>query len=285
MSIQFLGNHAIPPEVTIAAANRGLGQAKSVHQVPHRVGTTEEAAKEKGAEIRNGVLVFAAIASPLTIGLLLWWATGIAGLGIGVAAVLTLVLWGASAHFMDRDDREGKEDLERVYVFTEGFALPAQEKTPARAFTWDEVEALHRGVGDTYVNGKLVVTVHSYRLVLADGELVVFRGTEQPDKVSTTDVLALGPLLQQEIFDRRLPPAAEAINADQTVTFGPLALSASGITTSGGLAPWDTVQELSTSMGQVVLTTVRGKPVTCPISDIPNFDVFWVLAQNLLAQD
>lgn len=285
MSIQFSGNHAIPPEVTVAASNRGLGQAEAAHRVPHRIGTEEEAAKEKSAEIRHGLLVFAAIASPLTIGLLLWWATGIAGLGIGVAVVLTLVAWGVSAHVMDRDDDEGDEDRERVYVFSEGFALPPRDGAPARAFTWDEVEAIHRFVTDNYVAGRLVITVHSYRLVLADGELVVFRGTEQPDKVSATDVLQLGPLLQEKIFERRLPPAVEAINAGRTVTFGPLALSATGITTPGGLAPWDTVRDLSTSAGQVVITAAGGRPGSYEIGDIPNFEVFWTLAQNLHAQN
>ncbi|MDX8050810.1 DUF6585 family protein [Lentzea sp. BCCO 10_0798] len=284
MSIQYLGNHAIPPEVTIAASNKGLGQAKAVHQVPHRVGTEEEAAKEKGAERRQAVLVFAAIASPLTIGLLLWWATGSPGLGIGVGVVLTLVAWGASTYFMDRDDNQGNEDRERVYVFSEGFALPPQDRAPARAFSWDEVEALHRFATDNYVAGRLVITVHVYKLVLAGGELVVFRGTEQPDKVSPTDVLQLGPLLQKEIFDRRLPPAVEAINAGRTVTFGALALSTSGITTPAGLAPWNTVRELSTSAGHVVITAAGGKPGTYEMGEIPNFEVFWTLAQNLHAQ-
>ncbi|RDI34733.1 DUF6585 family protein [Lentzea flaviverrucosa] len=284
MSIQFLGNHAIPPEVTVAASNRGLGQAKAVHRVPHRIGTEEEAAKEKGADRLKAVLVLAAAATPLTIGLLLWWATEIPGLGIGVAVVLVLVGWGASVHYMDRDDDEGNEDRERVYVFSEGFALPPRDGAPARAFTWDEVEAIHRFVTDNYVAGRLVITVHSYRLVLADGELVVFRGTEQPDEVSTTEVLQLGPLLQEKIFERRLPPAVEAINAGRTVTFGPLALSATGITTPGGLAPWDTVRDLSTSAGHVVIAA-GGRPGSYAIGDIPNFEVFWTLAQNLHAQN
>lgn len=283
MSIQFLGNHAIPPEVTVAASNRGLGQAKAVHRLPHRVGTEEEAAKEKGADRLKAVLILAATATPLTIGLLLWWATEIPGLGIGVAVVLVLVGWGASVHYMDRDD-DGDEDRERVYVFSEGFALPPRDGAPARAFTWDEVEAIHRFVTDNYVAGRLVITVHSYRLVLADGELVVFRGTEQPDKVSATDVLRLGPLLQEEIFERRLPPAVEAINAGRTVTFGALALSATGITTPAGLAPWDTVRDLSTSAGHVVITAAGGRPGSYAIGDIPNFEVFWTLAQNLYAQ-
>ncbi|MCX2946928.1 DUF6585 family protein [Lentzea sp. NEAU-D7] len=284
MSIQFLGDHAIPPEVTIAASNKGLGRATAAHRVPHRVGTEEEAAKEKSAERRQGVLVFAAIASPLAIGLLLWWATGSPGLGIGVGAVLTLVGWGASAYFMDRDGDEHDGDRDRVYVFSEGFALPPRDGVPARAFTWDEVEALHHFVTDTYVARRLVVTGHVYKLVLAGGELVVFHGAEQPDKVSPTDVLELGPLLQKEIFERRLPPAVEAINAGRTVTFGALALSASGITTPAGLAPWETVRDLSVGAGQVVISAARGRPGTYAIGDIPNFDVFWTLAQNLHAQ-
>lgn len=283
MSTQYLGNDAIPPEVTIAASNSGLGQAKAVHRVPHRVGTAEEAAKEKGAELRNGLLVLAAIAAPLIIGLLLWWVTGSVGLGIGVGLVLTLVGWGVGFYLMDRDDSEGKEERERVYMFGEGFALPPRDGAPARAVRWAEVDAVHRFVTDNYVNGKHIITVYVYKLVLADGELVVFRGTEQPAKMSPTDVLKLGPLLQQEVYDRRLPPAVEAINAGRTVAFGALALSTSGVTTSNGLVPWNAVSELSTSAGQVVLAG-GGRAGTYPIGDIPNFEVFWTLAQNLRAQ-
>ncbi|HEX6340724.1 DUF6585 family protein [Umezawaea sp.] len=283
MSTQFLGNHPIPPEVSVAASERGLGRAKAVHRVPHRVGTAEEAAKEKGADLRNGLLVLAGISAPLVIALLLWWVTGSIGLGTGVGLVLTVVGWGVH-HLMDRDDDEDTGERDRVYVFGEGFALPARDGVPARAVTWAEVEAVHRGVTDTYVDGKHVITVHAYRLVLPDGELVVFRGVEQPGKMSRTDVVALGPVLQKEVSERRLPPAVEAINAGRTVDFGPLALSASGVTTPSGLVPWNSVRELSTGAGQVVLASAGRKPGTYPIFDIPNFEVFWTLAQTLRAQ-
>lgn len=281
--MQFVGNHAIPPEVGIAAANRGLGQAKAVHRVPHRVGTAEEAEKEKKTDLRNGLLVLAAIAGPLVLALLLWWVTGSAGLGIGVGVVLALAGWGAGMYFMDRDGGGG-EERERVYLFSEGFALPPQGEVPARAFTWAEVDAIHRVVTDNYVNGQHIITVHVHKLVLADGDLVVFRGTEQPGKASPTDVLQLGPLLQKEIFDRRLPPAVDEINAGRTVAFGPLALSTSGITTPGGLVPWDSVRDLSANAGQVVIAPAGGRPWACAIGDIPNFEVFWVLAEDLRAQ-
>jgi hypothetical protein len=283
--MQFSGNHAIPPEVTIAAADRGLGRVTAVHRVPHRVGTAEEAAREKRADRRNGLLVLAAIAGPLVVGVLLWWVTGSPGLAIGVGVVLTVAGWGAGFYFMDRSGNDDEEERERVYVYGEGLALPPRDGTPVRAFTWAEVDAVHRVVTDNHVNGRHIITVHVYKLVLANGELVVFRGTEQPDKPSSTDVLELGSLLQREVFDRRLPPAVEAINAGRTVTFGPLALSSSGITTANALVPWNAVRDLSTSAGHVVLTaTGSSRPTTCAIGDIPNFEVFWTLAQNLHAQ-
>ncbi|WP_199444363.1 DUF6585 family protein [Umezawaea beigongshangensis] len=284
MSTQFPGDRSIPPEVTIAAASRGLGRVTAVHRVPHRVGTAEEAAREKRADRRNGLLLLAVIAGPLVVGLLLGLVTGSVGLGIGVGVVLALVGWGAGFYFANRGGDAGGEERDHVYVFGEGFALPAREGVPARAFTWADVDAVRRVVTDNHVNGQYVLTVHVYELVLADGELVVFRGTEQPGRTSPTDVLELGPLLQREVFDRRLPPAVEAIDAGRTVTFGALALSASGITTPGGLVPWNAVRDLSTRAGQVVLAAAGGRPTTYPIGDIPNFEVFWTLAQNLRAQ-
>ncbi|MGW6443477.1 DUF6585 family protein [Lentzea sp. NPDC055074] len=285
MSIQFLGDHAIPPEVTIAAANRGLGQAKAALRVPHRVGTEEEAAKEKANELREAVPVFAALLAPLVLGGLTWWISESIGLAIGVGVVLTIVGFAANTYYMNRNDKSGNEDRERVYLYGEGFALPAQDGVPARAFTWDEVEAVHQIVTDNYVNYQHIFTVHAYRLVLPDGELVVFRGVEQPDKVPATEVLKLGPLLMKEVFDRRLPLAVEAINADRTVGFGPLALSGSGITTPGGLVAWDEIEDLTTNAGQLVLTATRRKPGSYAIGDIPNFEVFWTLAQNLRSQN
>ncbi|GGM87187.1 hypothetical protein GCM10011609_24710 [Lentzea pudingi] len=129
---------------------------------------------------------------------------------------------------------------------------PQQDR--ARAITWDEIEAVHQISTDNYVNYQHVLIVYAYKLVLRDDELVVFRGVEQPDE-------------------------------GRTVPFGPLALSGSGIVTPGGLVAWDEIEDLSTKAGDVVLTATRRKPGNYAIGDIPDFEVFWTLAQNLRDQN
>ncbi|MDX3658962.1 hypothetical protein PV646_16790 [Streptomyces sp. ID05-26A] len=285
MSIQFSGDQAIPPEVTIAASNKGLGRATGVYRVPHVVGTVEEAEKQKANEFVEALPILAALVAPLAVGGLLWWVSGSIGLGIGAGVVLTIVGFIAITQYENRNDGKNKEAHEWVYVYGEGVALPARDGVPARAISWDEIEAIHQISTDNYVNYQHVFTVHAYRLVLRDGELVVFRGVEQPDKVPATEVRTLGPLLAKEVFALRLPPAVEAINEGRTVGFGPLALSGSGIVTPDGLVAWDEIEGLSTSAGDVVLTATRRKQGNYAIGDIPNFEVFWTLAQNLREQN
>jgi len=283
MSIQFVGNHAVPPEVTRVAADNGLGDVQAVYLVPHRVVAAGEEQKAKRAELRNGVLIIAALAVPLLIALLLWWTTGSLGTGIGVGAALTVVGWGVMVVVQGKSGKGHSDDHDRVYLCGDGFVLPAKEEVPARAFRWADFGAIHRVVTDSYVNGQHIFTRYTFRLVLEDGTPVVFQGNELPKKPSTTEIMKLGPVLEEEMFNRRLPLAAEAINAGGAVEFGALTISASGVTTPMGHLPWNSVGDLSIGAGNLLLGAVGGKPARYPVGDIPNFQVFWTLAQNLRA--
>jgi hypothetical protein len=283
MSIRFAGDHAVPPEVAEAAADSGLGEVKAAHLVPHKVVAPGEEQQAKRAELRNGLLVIAALAAPLLVALLLWWATGSIGTGIGVGAALVVIGLGVVTYLENRSGKERSEDLDRVFLFDDGFVLPAEGESPVRAFRWADVAAVHRTVTDNYVNRQPIFTRYSYRLVLEDGTPIVFQGNELPNKPSPTEIRKLAPVLEEEVCGRRLPLAVEAVNAGGTVQFGALAISSAGVTTPKGHLPWTAVGELSIGAGTLFVDAAGRKPEEHPIGDIPNFQVFWTLAENLRA--
>jgi hypothetical protein len=270
--------------VTKVAADSGLGEVTAVHSVPHRVVAPGEEQKAKRADLRNGLLIIAAMAVPLLIALLLWWTTGSIGVGIGVGAALVVVGVGVGSVLEGRSGKGRSDDLDRVYLCGDGFVLPAEGEVPPRAFRWTDFAAIHRSATDNYVNAQHVFTGYSFRLVRPDGTRVVFQGSELPKKPSPTEILKLGPVLEEEMTTRLLPLAVEALNAGRVVEFGPLlAISATGIGTAKGHLPWSGVGELSIGAGNLVLGAAGGKPAVYPLGDIANFQVFWTLAQNLRA--
>ncbi|MEV0676095.1 DUF6585 family protein [Actinosynnema sp. NPDC050436] len=270
------GRHSVPIEVERVAAAGGLGEVRGSHRALYRVLAPGDEQRAKRADARNAVLVLLAAALPLLTALLLWWATGRAGLAIGVGAAIALTgagaVWAVAA-------KKGKDQVSRVYLYSEGFLLLDGATNTGRAFRWDDFPAVHRSSTDTFVSGQHIGTDHTFRLVGVDGTTVVLRGFEAQKNPLPTDIVELGPLLEEEIANRRLPLAVEAINAGGEVRFGDLSLSASGIGTPRGHLPWGGVGPLSTSAGHLLLGT--GRPAKYPVAAIPNFALFLFLARNL----
>jgi uncharacterized protein DUF6585 len=279
MSTPFVGDHAVPPEVARAAADSGLGDVQAVYLVPHKVSTARQVQATERAQQRHVVLIAAtAVSPPLTV-FLLWWATGNGGLGIGVGVVVLAIGFGVLFIVLGADD----QGPDRVYVCGDGFVLPAEDDVPPRVFRWTDFTALHSAVNDTRVNGQHVFTSYTFRLVQPDGTQVVFDGIEKPEEPSATEVLRFGPVLEEEVFSRQLPLAVEAVDAGRAVEFGRLAVTASGITTPKGHLPWAEVGHLSVAEGKLALGAASRKPAQYRVGEIPNFQVFWTLAQELRA--
>ncbi|MBW4720306.1 DUF6585 family protein [Saccharothrix obliqua] len=272
----------VPLEVAHVAGVSRLGDVLAVHRVRHRVLAADEVAKAKRRQLRNGVLALVGVSLPLLVMVVIWWATGIPGLAVGVGVAVLAVGVGVFLAVLFRDDKSKVDDRHRVYVHRDGFVLPGGGGGP-RAFRWDDFTAVHRVATDTYVNGQHAFTGYVFRLVREDGTHVVFEGGERQDKPLRNDILDLGPVLEEQVANRRLPIAVAEVNAGRPVEFGALTVTAAAVATPKGVVPWQDVDVLSIGGGHLFLGARGGTPATYPIGDIPNFPVFWTLAQNLRA--
>jgi hypothetical protein len=85
----------------------------------------------------------------------------------------------------------------------------------------------------------------------------------------------------------QLPGAIDTFNAGQPASFGPLAVSRTGITVGGQLARWSEIQGVRTRSGYVQVKKI-GKRLawkTVPVSVIPNYFVFDALVHAVLPDD
>jgi tRNA-binding EMAP/Myf-like protein len=97
------------------------------------------------------------------------------------------------------------------------------------------------------------------------------------------DVEKLGRAIQKEVTQRLLSQAHDALNAGQTVDFGKVGVSRSGIMISKKTIPWKEIKKVDVSDGFVTISRV-GKHLNwvAKVADIPNVYVFLTLVNQAL---
>jgi hypothetical protein len=156
-------------------------------------------------------------------------------------------------------------------------------KDGVTSLRWDEVAAVYQQIEKIHVNGVYGGTSHQYRLPLLAGGHVTFGGSvndQDPDK-SATHIDELGEAILREIPARHLQPALDTLNRGGEVRFDKITLTLTAITTPAATTPWHDVRDLVAGGGHIALYTRAPKPWQLKIAEIPNFPVFWTLAQEL----
>jgi hypothetical protein len=73
----------------------------------------------------------------------------------------------------------------------------------------------------------------------------------------------------------------DTLNANGDVLFDDVTINLRGITVPAGTVTWPELRDLQVGSGIVWLHTANKKPWQHKIVEIPNFPVFWTLAQEL----
>jgi hypothetical protein len=162
----------------------------------------------------------------------------------------------------------------RIYACTGGLVF--LKGSTALPFRWDQVAFVWQRITRNYTNGIYTGTTFKFIVRRVDGvEIAItqmFRNGMQ-----------LGTQIQRETTNRLTSAALAAVNAGQTLPFGPFSVSRQGLGTSRGVIPWHEVQQVSANRGIVVIQQRgqrRGKTYG-GVSKVPNLYVFFNVANHI----
>jgi hypothetical protein len=110
-----------------------------------------------------------------------------------------------------------------------------------------------------------------------DGRKFVFKDT-------LADVEDLGRTIQEEVTRRALPRVLEAYNTGQTIPFGKLSISHAGITKGQETLPWDHVERVWLSQGELIVEKVgqRLRWSSFRVLEIPNLFVLLAIVNQIV---
>ena len=161
----------------------------------------------------------------------------------------------------------------RIYSCTGGFVF--LKGSNALPFRWDQVAFVWQRIVRNYRNGIYTGTTFKYTVRRTDGVEIgitqMFRNGSQ-----------LGTQIQREVTNRLTPAALAAVNAGQSLPFGPFSVSWQGLGTSRGMIPWNMVQQVSANRGMVIIQQrgQRGKSYG-GVDKVPNLYVFFGVANAI----
>ncbi|HEU5198352.1 MAG TPA: DUF6585 family protein [Ktedonobacterales bacterium] len=162
----------------------------------------------------------------------------------------------------------------RIYACTDGFVF--LKGSTALPFRWDQVAFVWQRITRNYTNGVYTGTTFRYMVQRVDN--VEVRITQQ-----FRNGMQLGTQIQREATNRLTPAALAAVNAGQTLQFGPFSVSRQGLGTSRGMIPWNEVQQVSANRGIVVIQQRgqrKGKTYGM-VYKVPNMYVFFNVANAI----
>ncbi|MRH87117.1 hypothetical protein GFY24_06500 [Nocardia sp. SYP-A9097] len=241
------------------AARAGLGAHRAVYP----------AAPAHWAGVRKACYLLLGTATLTAVGVAagLEWLQALAGF---VSAILILAVPMGTWRTW-RYDR--KVAGSRLDLFEHGMvaALPGG----VCVFRYETAEVL-QNITNHYRNGAFQGTTYHYIFSSPEGARAVLNE-------AFSNVREWGPAVQRAVTDAQLPNAVAKVRAGERVAFGDLWISAGEVGSGGKSAPWDRVEELALTQGQVSVG-VAGKffnLTNTPISRIPNFFVFQALFEYL----
>ena len=162
----------------------------------------------------------------------------------------------------------------RIYACTDGFVF--LKGSTALPFRWDQVAFVWQRVTRNYTNGVYTGTTFKYTIQRVDS--VEVRITQQ-----FRNGIQLGTQVQREATNRLTPAALAAVNAGQTLPFGPFSVSRQGLGTPKGLIPWNEVQQVSANRGFVAIQQrgQRKSKTYGMVYKVPNLYVFFNVANAM----
>lgn len=152
-------------------------------------------------------------------------------------------------------------------LFDEGFAY--YDRKGLRVVRWDDIELVYQNIIKRYVNGVYAGTMHTYTAHLRDGAKVVL-----DDRIRNVE--ALGSALVKTSAVRLLPRYAQALQAGQRVSFGPLALDPQGLYAGKKALAWTEIKAVKLERG-ILSVAKEGKWLSWTSATVPQIPNFYVL--------
>jgi hypothetical protein len=162
----------------------------------------------------------------------------------------------------------------QVLIFQKGLARVRDGKV--ETVRWESIQGMWQNVTKHYTNGVYTGTTHVYTLQTNDGKKYVFN-----DSIKQAE--QLGTQLQNVITSIRLPEAYSAFQSGQTVNFGPLSISQSGVSKGNQTVPWNEIQGVEVVKGHVKFKKQGAwfNFANVGVSQIPNLFVFLSLVDRI----
>jgi len=262
---------AVPSDVTALATARNFG--------PLRLMVGSETSGSLIAGLIGAwflVLFFGAFALlPLVVGIL-QMQPGALLVGLLVATGPAYFLWLALRYGRELSTARHTS----YYVFHDGFII--QRDSVNEALSWAEITTLWRWA---YRLRNDVVPSRRYRYILqcADGRRIklAWRMRVMPRQFAT--LRQFDDLLVHEVTNQRLPEALRALDARQTLDFGPFSVGMGGLTYKQATLLWNEVRDVSVKNGVFRIYKVRKHLPWArkQWSKIPNFSVFHALVERM----
>lgn len=257
---------AVPAEVTALAIARNFG--------PLRLTARRETSRMLIATLMSSwflVLLMGAVTLSLVV-------VGIFSghLELLLAALLPAAALASLLYLGPRYEMEFTTSHPSFYVFRDGFII--QRDSTNEALSWAEITTLWRAGYRT--SSYRTPTRYSYTLQCADGRKVKL-GT-MPRRSASLQLF--DDMLVREVTNQRLPEALRALNAGQTLEFGPFSLGMGGLTHKQATLSWNEVRRVYVGDGYFSIYKV-GKRLPWGggkrVARIPNFSVFLALVERM----
>jgi len=163
-----------------------------------------------------------------------------------------------------------------VALYSSGLAY--NDNKGLQTWRWEEVDQFLSAITRHYTNGVYTGTTYVYTLRKADNTKLVF--DNRLNKVQD-----LGPLIERAVTPTLYKRAADAYNAGQTVTFGPIAISKEGVTIGKKVYPWAEVAQVSINQGFVQVSKKGGgwfSGASASAATIPNLNVLLSIVDQII---
>jgi hypothetical protein len=161
-------------------------------------------------------------------------------------------------------------------VYDRGFAY--RDRKGLQAWRWEEVTSLTSAITRHYTNGIYSGTSHRYTLFNHQNARLVLS-----DSIGKVELVAQA--IDENIFPLLYGPAAGLYNTGQTLVFGPVAISKTGITIGKKTYPWLDVNEVSIRRGVLKVSRKEGgwlSGARAAASAIPNLRVLLAIVNQVV---
>lgn len=163
-----------------------------------------------------------------------------------------------------------------VVVYERGFAY--NDRKGLQVWRWEDLVSLTSAITRHYTNGIYTGTTHVYTLFNRQTQRLVLS-----DSIGKVEELA--KYIEESIFPLLYGPVADHYNNGQTIVFGPVAISKSGIGIGKKTYPWTDVKEVSIHKGVLKVSKNDGgwfSGASAAASVIPNLRVLITIIQQVV---